>query len=153
MRRGLALLMAGAVVGCVTEPAASPIEVTVSASASSIVYGQPDTIAASVRNPSSDPVTLHFGSGCQVLPFVRRAGGDVLVPDGGWSCPAELTTLTLAPRTSRRWTFVWTGGTQFHPTSALAALPPGDYESFVRIQAAEVELISSGAPIQLRAAP
>lgn len=48
-------------------------------------------------NTSARSVTLNFGSGCQVLPYIRVADSDqVVYPTGGnWGCTQALTQLTI----------------------------------------------------------
>ncbi|HKR56480.1 MAG TPA: BsuPI-related putative proteinase inhibitor [Gemmatimonadales bacterium] len=105
----------------------------------SISSGQRVNLTVTLTNSSPDPVTLHLDQGCaSVLPYVSDVLGKVLVPSGGWVCPAELTTLSFAPGESKQWTFAWAGGS-LSPSELPEAggLPPGEYYFYATLAANE----------------
>ncbi len=109
------------------------IRLTTSASAREITAGSPVTLRVSLTNEGAESVTLHFGSSCQILPYVRDARGAGVIPQqgDGYACLGILTHLTLAPGQSEVHEYVWTGSTRFLRSMSsppeLPLMPPGRY--------------------------
>lgn len=121
---------------------------TTSASAREFVAGSPVTLRISLTNEGVQPVTLHFGDGCQILPYIRDAGGEKVIPwGGGWGCTLALTQLSLAPGQSVVREYVWTGSTAFRSEMPLLPLPSGRYYFTAEVPAGEGILRSE--PIEL----
>jgi hypothetical protein len=82
----------------------------------------------SLVNEGSEATTLHFGDSCQIIPTIRNAAGEIVVPGGGgWACLTVITHLTLIPGQPVVREFVWTGSTEFRSELPLRPLPPGKY--------------------------
>ena len=145
-----------AAVGCHQEAvlapnAASRLGLSVAVSASSVMAGQPDTITITLANSAPDAVTLHFGSGCQILPYIADAHGTLVLPGGGgWMCTAALSQRTLAPHQTQTLRFVWTGSTTFASEMPLLPLPSGLYYVFATLEANEARLTTTHVPVQLQ---
>lgn len=124
------------------------IRLTASASSREVVPGTPVTLRISLTNEGTKSVTLHFNSGCQLLPYLRDARGIYVIPDGGgYGCTAALTELTLAPGQSEVREYKWTGSTAFQSEMPLRPLPPGPYYFTALVEANEAKL--STEPIEL----
>jgi hypothetical protein len=93
------------------------------------------TVTFTLRNVSSETITLRFSSSCQILPYVtdRRTQQIVHPGGGGWVCATVVTGLTLAPGESS------TQQIQLRAANAatypFVALPPGAYETYAEIDA------------------
>lgn len=124
------------------------IRLTTSASTREFVAGSPVTLRISLTNEGLQPVTLHFSDGCQILPYIRDAGGEKVIPwGGGWGCTLAVTQLSLAPGQSVVREYVWTGSTAFQSEMPLLPLPRGRYYFAAEVPADEEKLRS--APIEL----
>jgi hypothetical protein len=128
--------VAGALViaGCsqATEPNATAkvgaLRLSVSGSSAEVAPGTPVTFRVSLVNEGSEATTLHFGDSCQIIPTIRNAAGEIVVPGGGgWACLTVSTHLTLIPGQPVVREFVWTGSTEFRSELPLRPLPPGKY--------------------------
>ena len=108
-------------------------------SRTSIDSGQRVDLSVTLTNTSDHPVTLHFNSGCHVLPYVTTLTGTVVAPGGGgWLCTAALTQLTFGPGESKTFTWAWAGGSDFAGGLAQAGSEPkGDYSFYASMTAAE----------------
>ena len=125
------------------------IRLTATASASDVVPGTPVTLRITLTNEGTRSVTLHFNSGCQILPYIRDARGANVIPDGGgYGCTAALTQLTLAPGHSEIREYKWTGSNAFQSEMLLRPMPPGRYYFTAEVEANEAKL--STEPIELR---
>jgi len=132
--------------GCASAPTppsqAGPVRLTATIDRPQIERGGTATISFRLENVTTTPVTLQFGSGCQVMPYVlRRPANEIVYPkDGGWICTMALTELTLAPR-SVTVTALTVLASDPPPTSpnlppgtfAFFA-PPGEYVVFARLE-------------------
>jgi hypothetical protein len=104
------------------------IRLSVSSSSPEVVRGSPVTFHVELVNEGTEATTLHFGDSCQIVPTIRNASGEIVVPFGGWwGCLTVLTHLTLLPGKPVVEEFVWTGSTAFHSEMPLRSLPPGTY--------------------------
>lgn len=95
--------------------------------------GEAATITFTLRNVSSQTITLQFGSTCHILPYVTdRRTQQIVHPEGGaWICALMLTSLVLAPgETIVREIQVRATGAAAAP---FVALPPGDYETYAEL--------------------
>lgn len=143
--RALGALSALVVVAtaCASDPAApSPskhqvvaipgLTLTATMSSQRLHLGETGTLTIALRNDGPTERTIHFGSGCQLLPYIERASDGALVyPDGGgWMCTMSLTTLTLAPgQTKSQSTAVHTGS-RMQGIYTGAILPVGRYRAY-----------------------
>ena len=148
-------LVAAAMLACAHEPLApssgAGVSLSLSVSREVIQAGQLDTITIVLRNTTNRAVTLSFGSGCQLLPYIADARGTVVLPSGGaWMCTAIVTTLTLAPGETRSSILVWTGTTEFASEMPLRSLPPGRYSIWARLPAGQVQLQTPPVSVWLR---
>lgn len=135
----------------VSAGATLPLTLTASVSASALAPGQPDTITVTLTNTSAMAVTLHFASGCQILPYIADETGAVVLPSGdGWLCPAVLSTLSLGPRQQQHVQFVWTGGTELDSAVPSAALPRGTYFVYGALKAREGTFDTQHLPVSLQ---
>lgn len=128
------------------------LELSATVSSPTLVAGQPDTITVALENTTPVVVTLHFDDGCQILPFITDADGEIVLPSGGgWGCTAALSARSLAPHETQQVRFVWTGGMQFASEMPLAgALPRGVYYIHASLHAAEAELKTARVPVELQ---
>lgn len=123
---------------------AGDVRLTVHASAPEIQPGSPVTLRVELVNEGTQAVTLHFSGGCQIVPIIRNAAGDIVVPFGGsWACVAALTQLTLAPGQPVVREYVWTGSTDFQSEMPLRPLPSGRYIFSAIVPAGEGKLTAS----------
>ncbi len=137
-----------------TGPSASAtfdaIRLTVSGSAAEVVRGSPVTFRVELVNEGSEAITLHFGDSCQIVPTIRNAVGEIVLPAGGaWGCLTVLTQLTLVPGQPVVQEFVWTGSTEFRSENPLRSLPPGKYFFTAKVPSGEATL-SATTVITLR---
>ena len=124
------------------------IRLTASAAPREFVAGTPVTLRIALTNEGTRPVTLHFNSGCQILPYIRDARGVHVIPEGGgWMCTTALTELTLAPGRPEIREYKWTGSTAFQSEMPLRPMPPGRYYFTAEVEAGEVKLRTE--PIEL----
>lgn len=119
-------------------------------SSSSLAAGQSDTITITLTNTTPVAVTLHFTSGCQILPYITDTQGNVLLPSGGgWMCTAALSQRSLAPHEAQTARFVWTGSTKFDAELPLSTLPSGTYYVSATLHASEAQLTTALLPVTL----
>ena len=150
MRRPLLATAAVLWLGCTTGPTISDVRLSVAVSAAELTVGQVDTVVVTATNTTNRSFTLHFGSTCQVLPYIRRAGGAVVLPPGGaWGCGQALTTLSFAPRESKRSVYLWGGSDAWMTEMPLRALPAGTYELFAEMRASEFATTALPVRVQL----
>ena len=126
----------------------SVVRLTATASARELVAGTPVTLRVILTNEGTKPVTLHFNSGCQILPYIRDTRGINVIPEGGgWMCTAALTELTLAPGQSEIREYKWTGSTAFQSEMPVRPLPSGRYYFAAEVESKEGTLRTE--PIEL----
>ena len=126
----------------------SVVRLAATASARELVVGTPVTLRVILTNDGTKPVTLHFNSGCQILPYIRNTRGINVLPEGGgWMCTAALTQLTLLPGQSETREYKWTGSTAFQSEMPLRPLPSGRYFFAAEVESREGTLRTE--PIEL----
>jgi hypothetical protein len=104
------------------------IRLSVFSSSAEVVPGTPVTFQVSLVNEGSEATTLHFRDSCQIIPTIRNASGEIVVPFGGsWACLTVVTQLTLLPGQPVVREYVWTGSTAFQSEMPLRSLPRGKY--------------------------
>lgn len=129
---------------------ASGLMLEASVSSTSIQDGQADTITVTLTNTNPVPVILHFGSGCQILPYVANATGGVVAPDrGSWSCTTALSSRRLEAHEVQTVTFVWSGSTDLSPAILPRTLPRGLYYVFATLDSYEVQLTTDRVAVYL----
>jgi hypothetical protein len=149
MRVPLLVLSLPLLTACNTGPRTADVVLAVSVSANQIVAGQYDTITVAATNTTDHVVSLSFGTTCHVLPFIRQAGGSVVLPDGGdYICGQMETALQFQPHETQRQTFVWNGSTVFVTEMPTRTLPAGDYEVYAELRAKELQ--ASAVPARVR---
>jgi hypothetical protein len=132
-----------AVVGCVASSACfhvvtkpsdqDTLRLTAQIGSTTVARGQVATTTFRLENVGSETVNLTFNSGCQLLPYImdRSANRIVYPPDGSWVCTAVLTQISLRPGADKlREVRVRASDT---PGGADAALPPGEYQAYARL--------------------
>jgi hypothetical protein len=118
------------------------LRLTVTVAPSPVPPGQIATVTFTLENTGDDTVNLTFNSGCQVLPYIRvRSTNVIIYPTGGdWTCTLVITQLSLHPGGSvRRVVRVRAPNT---PGDADAVLPPGEYQTFARLDDIRVRIES-----------
>jgi Intracellular proteinase inhibitor len=116
------------------------LRLTVTVVPSTVAPGQIATITFTLENTGDETVNLTFNTGCQVLPYIRvRTTNVIIYPTGGdWSCTAVITQLSLHPGGSiQRVVRVRAPNT---PGDADAVLPPGEYQTFARLDDIRVRI-------------
>jgi hypothetical protein len=111
---------------------AEGLEFSASISKSVIPRGDTATLRYVLRNPQAQSVTLQFGSGCQLLLFVRR-GRSVVYPYGPMICTAALTTLTLRPNEEVVRTSVFRAARFIQHNLTDIPLHAGEYVAYAEI--------------------
>lgn len=126
------LLAIMAVPACneVTSPGPGvPLEFTAHVSPGTIRVGETATFTLRLRNTGSDPITLHFPSTCQVVPYIATAGGRDMYPGaGGWGCGQAVTQLRLEPGASVVQSIAVHGGAIQPTIHTGPQLAPGSYK-------------------------
>ncbi|MET0399925.1 MAG: BsuPI-related putative proteinase inhibitor [Longimicrobiaceae bacterium] len=143
MLRTLALPVLAALAAACVDPSAADYDavareglvLSLTAAPAAIAPGDTARLVARLANHNEHSVRLDFSSGCQLLPYVESAGGEVVYPHGGgWVCTAALTSLELAPGEVREQELRWTGQSRDHDPQTFApvysALPPGSYRAY-----------------------
>ena len=101
-----------------------PVETVVAVSPGVIGASDTSVFTVTVRNTAAHPITIEFGSGCQIGYQVLDLSDDVVSPFGVL-CTAAITYLTLEAGASETRTFEWTA---HRPQSSDdTPLPPGEY--------------------------
>jgi hypothetical protein len=127
------------------------LSLSVTASGNEIVGSSPVTFTIRLLNEGAQSVTLHFGSGCQISPYIRASSGAVVLPSGGgWGCTTALTQLSLAAGESVVREYVWTGSTEFQSEMPLRPLPKGRYFFSAVVPSGEAMLRSRAVEVVVR---
>lgn len=115
------------------------LQVSSSVSRTSVAPGEETVLTVTLTNPSSSPITLHLADPCQFRPYVANLAGTIVAPGGGgWVCAAVITPLTIGPRGSQAFSFVWAGETSFGAAMPPGdSLPAGDYRLYATLAATE----------------
>ena len=138
------ILVAAGACGDSTAPTSSArfgdIHLTVAASSREVLRGSPLTFHVELVNEGSSEATLHFKDSCQIVPTIRNALGEIVIPPGGdQGCLTVLTQLTLPPGQPVVMEYVWTGGTVFQ-AGAPPSVPAGSYFFTAEVPADEATL-------------
>lgn len=135
--RGVRTLFACCVAGffaCttnLTEPEADGLRLTAEISTPTVNVGQTALLTFRLQNLTAESVTLSFGGGCQIVPFIETAAGVVVnPPNGSYACLAVITKLELAPHGERAITQEVRGGVPQIAIYTSVPLPPGDYRAY-----------------------
>ncbi|MGH9199966.1 MAG: BsuPI-related putative proteinase inhibitor [Vicinamibacterales bacterium] len=126
------------------------MRLTAQISSATVARGQVATITFRLENVESDSVNLTFNSGCQILPYImERSANRIVYPQSGdWVCTAVLTQISLRPgAVELREVRVRASDT---PGDADAALPPGDYQTFARLDDTRFRLQSNTVSFTLQ---
>jgi hypothetical protein len=116
------------------------LRLRVTVAPSPVAPGQIATVTFTLENTGDETVNLTFNSGCQILPYIRvRTTNVIIYPTGGeWACTLVITQLSLHPGGSvQRVVRVRAPNT---PGDADVALPPGDYQTFARLDDIRVRI-------------
>ena len=105
------------------------IHLTVAASSREVSRGSSQTFHVELVNEGSSAATLHFKDSCQIVPTIRNAFGEIVLPVGGdQACLTVLTQLTLLPGQPVVRDYTWTAGsTGFLLGAPPTLLPAGSY--------------------------
>jgi len=126
------------------------IRLSVSSSSDEVVRGSPITFRVSLVNEGVEAATLHFGDSCQIVPTIRNASGEIVLPWGGaWGCLTVITHLTLLPDEPVIQEYVWTGSTAWQSEMPLRPLPPGTYFFTAEVPQGEATLRAT-TPVTLK---
>lgn len=143
--RPLIVVIVALAAGCAANPSGpqptGQVRLTAHVNRIQIARGATAVATFRVENGTGGTVTLHFSSGCQVMPFiVTRPGNQFVYPStGGWVCTQALTELTLPPNgVSVTEVTVINGAT----TPDAVGLAPGTYEFYARLHSSEMTLES-----------
>ena len=152
VRTSAVALLCAVTAACASNPNSpeqtGPVRLTAHVNRSQITPGATATATFRLENGTGQTITLHFNSGCQILPFVaRQPAGQVVHPTGGaWMCTAALTEVTLPPNgVAIREVTVVNGPSQ----GEIVGLSPGDYVFFARIQSREYTLETERVALQV----
>lgn len=129
------------VVSCAEQPAApilgaelDGLRLELSMDRTTILVGDSGTITMRLHNSTAAPLRLHFGSTCQILPFVESEAGAIQYPGGGgWACGAMLTSLDV-PAGGAVTRTILVRGVGSAPAHPGTSLPPGRYRSFALLE-------------------
>jgi hypothetical protein len=125
------------------------LRLRVTVAPSPVVPGQIATITFTLENTGDETVNLTFNSGCQILPYIRTTNVAIIYPPGGaWACTAIITQLSLHPGGSvQRVVRVRAPNT---PGDADVVLPPGDYQTFARLDDIRVRIETDPIPFTVQ---
>ena len=144
----LALSVASAsTLACASAPEAPDgLSLVATISRSTIPLGDTATLSFRLKNLTADPISLTFGSSCQVTPFIELDGNGVVVyPLGGSSaCFTVITTLTL-PGYGEHIVTQTVRGDAVQQASSIPSLPPATYHAYAVLE-------HNSREIQLRSA-
>ena len=103
-------------------------------SRSPISIGDTATLLFRLRNLAAKPITLRFGSTCQVLPRVaRKETGELVYPSGGLpACGAMVTHLTILADGERVFPLQVRARTRTEAANRQL-LAPGDYVAYASL--------------------
>jgi Intracellular proteinase inhibitor len=139
---GCALLIANVSCDSATGPSSDneDLRLTVTVVPSTVAPGQIATITFTLENTGDETVNLTFNSGCQILPYIRvRTTNVIIYPTGGnWACTLVVTQLSLHPGGSVQ--RVVRARAPNTPGDADVVLPPGDYQTFARLDDIRVRI-------------
>jgi hypothetical protein len=109
--------------------------------------GETVNVRVQAHNPTAEPITLHFASGCLVGFSIKASDGTVVGPSG-FICTMDAPTVVLGPGEDIAQTFRWDGRarTDFGPV-----LPPGEYHITGKLNAAESH--DPSAPVTVKILP
>lgn len=118
-----------------------PLRLTAAITRSVIPAGETAKITFRLENLGSDTVTLHFSDGCQLMPYIANAAGQIVYPEGGgWGCTLAITSLTLQPGGAKTVDVQVRAAAQAsYPYVALGA---GDYSAHAKVPSSEYKLQS-----------
>lgn len=100
----------------------------------SIAIGDSAIVTIRLRNHRNEARTLTFGSGCQIMPFVRTVLGAPAYPAGGWACTANITTLDVPALGTVVRTVIVRGVGNPNPMSPAISLQAGAYRFHARLE-------------------
>lgn len=107
-------------------PLDSGLQLGITVSPTRIQVGDSARVTVTLTNRSDAPITLHFGSGCQLHYEVRTPAGDSVPPEGGGhACTQALTSLSLQPGETSAQHFRWTHTRYDYPPYTRAFQGPG----------------------------
>ena len=113
-----------------------------------ITSGDTANIQVSLTNTRSEPVTLHFGSTCQLVFEVENAAGQRVYPVGGWGCGMALTELSIKSGETRKMEAKWVTGGSPNPDEGRDPFPSGQYQVY-GVLGAQPKLRSGSAPLAI----
>ncbi len=129
---------------------AAGLTLSLAVSRSQLRAGDLDSITISLVNNNDHAVSLSFGSGCQILPYVTDARGTTVLPGGGgWTCTMAISKLDLAAGERHTGVLVWSGSSAFASEMPMRPLPSGVYSVFAVLSAGEVRLATSPVNVLL----
>lgn len=146
-----------ALIACSSSPAepgpiAGPLEIEAAIGQAALVVGDTAQLVFRLVNSSDRPVTLTFGSSCQIMPYIRLAGsGQVFYPNGGdWFCLAVVTQLIVSARGAHVVRLTVRGGPPQSASLPGVPLGVGRYEATAVVNAGEYQLRSKPVAFTVR---
>lgn len=148
--------------GCASAPTlppqTGPVRLTAAINRAQIARGGTATVSFRLQNVTSRAVTLEFGTGCQVMPYVLRSpANEVVYPEGGgWVCTMALTEMTLAPNsvTVTELTVLASDPPAdppgLPPGRFAFFAPPGEYAFFARLESRQHTIESGRVTLVVR---
>ena len=135
-------------------PEAGGLRLDGSISSPVIPVGQTQTLAFRLRNLTAQPMTMTFGSTCQVTLFIQTRTGQEVYPGGGaYVCGTAITHLTIEPGGESLRIMHLYGGPG-DPADLSAGLPilRGRYRAYATLQgnSTGVELRSESVEFEVR---
>lgn len=121
--------------GCGGAPtgARDGLRLELSVDRAAIAVGDSGTLTMRLHSDADRAIVLHFGSSCQILPYIETLTGVAQYPDGGdWGCAAVITSLEIPARGFVTRTLVVRGVSTGDGLSR-ASLPPGAYHAYARL--------------------
>ncbi|MFN8670376.1 MAG: hypothetical protein U0164_24570 [Gemmatimonadaceae bacterium] len=146
-RRALAVAVAGLAalaLGCTQDPVIpktgeEPIVLTLAFSTTTFKIGKADTISVIATSTLTDSAIVAYGTTCRFNVTIRNSAGTTVVPPNGQRLCIDLQQAqidTFPPKGKITRKFIWTGLTDFIPSStSTTALPPGAYQISAAINA------------------
>lgn len=137
-----------------TEPtsASGPLRLEAAIAQPALAVGDTTAFVVRLINTGAQPVTLTFGSGCQVLPYIRAADSDRMIypTGGGWVCTTALSALTIPGRGEHVARFLLRGGSPQLAVYTGVPLGAGRYLATAEVHSAEYQLRSDPVAVTVR---
>lgn len=99
-----------------------------------VAIGDSVTAMMTLRNATGTAKHLQFGSGCQIMPFIETAAGELRHPgSGAWACTAALTSLEVPAHGAVVRSITLRGASSPTAMSPYFSLPAGSYRFYAKV--------------------